>query len=298
MIDILLATYNGEKYIEQQLYSIITQTYRSWNLIIHDDGSTDMTVEIIKRIQKTDERIIIVEDGIKCGGPGANFMHLLKNYSNNEYVIFCDQDDIWFENKVEILFHKFNDEKYPKAVFSSGYLYNPNKGILGDIPSPKINKFEEMFFVAGGLQGCSLMFNKKLADLAKLYNGYVVMHDFIITLLAVSFGKLFYVSDKLMLYRQGHEEKVTSNVGKNKLEVLLKNKFPVIDEKHNASLVGVVDYFFFMLTEKQRYKYSEFQKFCNSKSVLYRICIVLKNGFTINKSTLRLVAKILLRQAK
>ena len=105
-IYILLATYNGEKYIKAQIHSLLCQTYEDWNLLIHDDGSNDNTVNIIKKLQEKDERIILIEDGIKCGGAGANFLHILKNYSTADYITFCDQDDIWLETKIEELMQK------------------------------------------------------------------------------------------------------------------------------------------------------------------------------------------------
>lgn len=297
MIDILLATYNGEKYIQAQINSLLTQTHKDWRLLIHDDGSTDKTIEIVKEFQKLDSRVILIEDGIKCGGAGENFLHLLKNYAEADYIIFCDQDDIWLENKLEIMYERLKQEKEPSVVFANGYLYVPKKGITGEIPSPKLQNFKDLFFIAGGLQGCSLMFNKKLFDIIKDYDGYMTMHDFLITLGAISFGQLIYLDDKLMLYRQEHEGKTTTNADTS-FNSRMKNRFPVIDEKHHRSFVGFYEKYKELFDEKQRHLFSEYLKIYHSTSLLQCIGLVLKNQFKLNHSSLYLIMKMLLRPIK
>lgn len=296
-IDILMATYNGENYIKSQIFSLLSQSYKNWRLIIHDDGSNDRTVEIIKYFESIDSRIFFIDDGVKCGGAAANFMHLLNHYSSSDFIIFCDQDDIWLENKLEMMLSYFSDDPFPQGVFSNGYLYAENKGILGTIPSPVLHDFEQAFFIAGGLQGCSFMFNKKVVELAKLYDRDLVMHDFLITLIVITFGKLIYIDNKLMLYRQGHIGKTTSNVNLSSLSVL-KNKYPVIDEKHFNSLNNFVEIFYSKLSFYQRRKYSEFQKIYSSKSIFFKIYIILKNRFSLGGSVLKLVLKVIVRPFK
>ena len=65
MVDILMATYNGEAFVEEQVQSIINQTYREWRLLVHDDGSTDKTMEILHRLAEEDERVVVIEDGVQ-----------------------------------------------------------------------------------------------------------------------------------------------------------------------------------------------------------------------------------------
>ncbi|MDY3338485.1 glycosyltransferase family 2 protein [Riemerella anatipestifer] len=296
MIDILLATYNGERYIRQQLYSLLAQTYTDWRLFVHDDGSQDKTVELIKEFQKIDNRIVLVEDGVKCGGAGANFLHLLK-YTTADYVIFCDQDDIWLENKLEVMYERLKEEKEPCGIFAGGYLYTLDKGITGSIPSPILRDFKDLFFIAGGLQGCSMMFNRPLCNLIQGYDGYMVMHDYLVTLGVLSFGKLIYLQDKLMLYRQQHEGKVTANVDMG-IANKAKSKFPVIDTKHHKSFVSFVEKYNDKLTSQQKYIFGEYMKIYHSESLLKRILLVLKNRFRLGNSTMYLVAKMILRPIK
>lgn len=298
MIDILLATYNGEKYIEFQIYSLLAQTHKDWRLLIHDDGSTDKTIEIIKKFQKMDSRIILIEDGIKCGGAGANFLHLLKNYTEAEYIVFCDQDDLWLENKLEVMYERLKKETTPATVFSSGYLYKDRKEIFGEIPSSVLTNFKDIFFISGGLQGCSLMFNKLLLDKVRNYNGYMLMHDDFITISTFTFGKMIYLNEKLMLYRQQHQGKVTANIDLRTSTRLFKNKFPVVLDKWHHALSEFFEFFDDKLTPSQKEVISNYMKIYNSNNLLERIQLVLKNQFKLNNSSLYLIMKMLLRPIK
>ena len=75
MVDILMATYNGEAFVEEQVQSIINQTYTDWRLLVHDDGSTDKTMEILHRLAEEDERVVVIEDGVQHLGVAKNFIH-------------------------------------------------------------------------------------------------------------------------------------------------------------------------------------------------------------------------------
>lgn len=98
-IDILLATYNGEQYIHEQIQSIITQKYTNWTLLISDDCSSDDTLNILREYEKMDSRIHIVSHGIRYGSAQANFMSLL-SATTAQYISFCDQDDVWDSDKL------------------------------------------------------------------------------------------------------------------------------------------------------------------------------------------------------
>ena len=98
-IDILLATYNGEKYLQEQIESILNQTYTDFRLLISDDASTDNTIKIIEEYAKKDKRILTFVQKENLGVI-KNFEFLL-NKVENEYFMFSDQDDIWMKEKIE-----------------------------------------------------------------------------------------------------------------------------------------------------------------------------------------------------
>ena len=99
-IEILMATYNGETYIREQIDSIINQTYKNWILLVRDDNSKDNTVSIIEEYEKKDSRIRLLRD--KKGNLGfvRNFEELMAN-SLEDFIMFSDQDDYWIENRIE-----------------------------------------------------------------------------------------------------------------------------------------------------------------------------------------------------
>ena len=130
MIYILLATYNGEKYFSEQIESLLSQTYQDWKLWIHDDGSKDNTVKIIKDYaNKYPEKIVFLDDDISCGGAKENFTYVLNNIDKNfDYIMFCDQDDLWLPNRIELFLNEVkiqekNNPNLPLVSFSDLILF-------------------------------------------------------------------------------------------------------------------------------------------------------------------------------
>ena len=109
MIDILLSTYNGEKFLAEQLDSLLIQTYKDFKLIIRDDCSNDNTLKIISEYKKQyPNKIILVQNNTKNLGSTNSFFELL-HHSSSELIMFCDQDDVWNPDKLEQMV-KFYDE--------------------------------------------------------------------------------------------------------------------------------------------------------------------------------------------
>jgi rhamnosyltransferase len=144
-IDILMATYNGEKYIHEQIESIINQTYKNWRLLISDDGSVDGTVEIIKKYIKKDKRIELIEDNLGNLGVVKKFRELLKR-AEADYIMFSDQDDIWLNNKIERTLNevfKFKERiEAPLLIHSDSFIMNNDtkvkkKRFLNNLPLKK-----------------------------------------------------------------------------------------------------------------------------------------------------------------
>ena len=98
---ILVATYNGEKYIEEQIKSLQKQTVSNINIIINDDMSKDGTFSKLKQFVEKDSRIKISQ--VKCGGACENFLYLLRENRDYDWFFFCDKDDVWHPQKVEKL---------------------------------------------------------------------------------------------------------------------------------------------------------------------------------------------------
>ena len=108
-VNILLPTYNGEKYLSQQLDSLLLQTYPNISITIRDDGSSDRTLSIISEYQSAyPDRIIIIDNPTMTNlGYMQNFWTLLKSSNDSQYYAFCDQDDVWNSNKIELAVRYF-----------------------------------------------------------------------------------------------------------------------------------------------------------------------------------------------
>lgn len=299
MIDILMATFNGGSYIERQILSLLGQTYSDWKLIIHDDGSNDDSLNVIKKYQQVDSRISLIEDGLKFGNAGKNFMHLLK-FSTNKYVIFCDQDDIWLENKLEVLYRRItqNSNLSMIGVYSEGYLYDPNRGIDGVIPTLKPDNLQSALFMNSGLQGCAVLFDSSCRALMLAYKGHLSMHDHLLTMTLLNFGTIEYLNDKVMLYRQNHVNKVTASIETDQFKVVSNtflSKNAILDLSHYQLNLDFFDQFKNEISSHNLIIYREFKKICSSKNKVERLFFVIKNNFTLGNSCFKLCIKIILR---
>lgn len=233
LVEILLATYNGEKYISHQLDSILNQTYKNIRILIHDDGSTDNTLKIIKEYQNEyPDRIFLIDDGIKTGGAVWNFEHLMK-YSNAEYIMFSDQDDVWLPEKIEITLHEFikteeKNKNTPILVYTDAIVVDDELKILNEsfwkytkIRGDKISLGRALETSLG--LGCTMMFNRSLRNLSIPFPKSAIAHDMWVSLVAVSLGIVRYINKSTILYRQ-HRTNVSGAEKSNTL-ILLKNLF-------------------------------------------------------------------------
>lgn len=251
-IQILMATYNGEKYLEEQLDSILNQTHTNWELLIRDDGSKDKTLEIIKKYtSKYTHKIFFINDNLGNLGLCYNFLRLL-DISSSEYIMFSDQDDIWLENKIKTTLSKMIDEEaispnIPLLVHTDLKVINKDKYTLYDSfydfnnINPNKIQFINYLLLRSCVTGCTIMMNKKLRDIIIPYPSMgIIVHDYWISLIASIFGKISYINDKTILYRIHDNNsigiKAQENIKKSTYE---KNRFTYIlkfKEKKNKFL--------------------------------------------------------------
>jgi len=224
-IQILMAVYNGEKFIEEQLRSIINQTNTEWELLIRDDLSTDSTLNIILEYYKNyHDRIRIIDNhGIRYGAAG-NFMELLK-ISDSEYVMFADQDDVWLPDKIDktLSTMKRLEEKEgkdtPLLVHTDLCVVDENLNLISRSmwKMQKINpQFKSLnrLLIQNNVTGCASMINKKLVEMSKQFSYGIIIHDWWIALIASCFGEIEYINNPMILYRQ-HNYNEVGAVGYN-----------------------------------------------------------------------------------
>ncbi len=217
-VDIVMATYNGESYIAEQLESIIKQTYTNWNLIIRDDGSKDKTKEILKQFSLKDNRIFIVEDNEGNLGFNKNFLTLLSKTSAN-YISICDQDDVWLPEKVSLSLEKIKEIENlgntPALVHCDAMIVDGNLNVMADrwIGSRgNISGVDGLVF-ANSVQGAAAMINASLKKIA-LSLSPEIPYDYHLALLALFRGRRFYIDQPLLKYRQ-HDKNVIGALDSN-----------------------------------------------------------------------------------
>lgn len=302
-IAILMATFNGSKYIENQILSLQQQTYKNWKLYIQDDGSTDDTLNIIKKIMSYDERINIVSNGKTKQGAGKNFLSLSENI-DSDYAIFCDQDDIWLENKVSDMVAYANSFNLsisvkPSIVYADGYAFYDNDGEIdfSGISHNHADSLKDFLFFNGGYQGCSILFNRAMISFIKNYKGYIHLHDDIVSLAAHALGHVYFLPKKLMLYRQ-HSNAVTGTKSfKNSLiSKMFSNVNYLLSKKHYNVKESFYRNYGHLLSPENKKTFDYYIKFCTSKSFVKEAKILFIGGFRINKSKMKLYSKFLLRR--
>ncbi len=218
MIDILLAAYNGERYIGDQLESLMRQTEQEITVIIRDDGSTDRTLEIVEEWQKRfPGKILLVSDSEVCRSPACNFMQLIRYEAEQrqaEYVCFCDQDDYWFAEKAEemlAVMKKTEAESpdgsgLPVLVFSDYEVadekLHPMKVREDSLQIARFHQNFERLLVQNYITGCTMMINRAALLLAGEYDSRMLMHDWWIALYVSAMGRIVHLPEKLMYYRQ------------------------------------------------------------------------------------------------
>lgn len=215
-VDILLATYNGEKYLVEQFDSLLNQTFQDFRVIVHDDGSNDNTVEIIKTYcNKYPKKIIFINDYVQTGGAKNNFAHLMQ-FSDAPYIMFCDQDDIWLNNRIEkfVLTIESAEKIYapdtPLVVFSDLTVVDSELNIINKsmVRSQKLNPDIANSFsllkCQNVITGCAMIFNKKALEKSLPIPSEAMMHDWWIGLIVAKHGKNIFLDERTILYRQ-HE---------------------------------------------------------------------------------------------
>lgn len=298
-VEILMATYNGENYIVEQIESLFNQTYKNWSLLIRDDGSKDKTIEIIKNLEKQyPDKIKLLRDD--KGGLRArdNFLELLRNSKEN-YIMFCDQDDVWLPNKIELTLKKMLEvEDGPTLIHTDLKVVDKNLNIISNSfwkfqnIDPKRKSYNYLI-IQNNITGCTMMINKELADLSNENFPNGIMHDWIIGIIASLKGKIDYINIPTILYRQ-HGNNDTGaqgyfkNILKNFRKILeikkIKNKYRIQIEEIIKKLVEV--------NSEKSIKISEYINL-NKKKFIYRKYWIMKNKF-LNSGILMKIIQILI----
>lgn len=234
-IAILMATYNGEKYISEQIESLLEQTYDEWELFVHDDGSTDDTIAYIDSyIRKYPGKIHLL-DGKSTGGAKYNFFYLFSQVQA-PYYMTCDQDDVWMKNKVELTYKKIQEiEKSNQSEQQKPYLVYTELRVVDEgleTISETMSEYQALdchrrdikqFLLQNSVTGCTMMVNRTLRDkmLAIKNIDNTIMHDWWAALVAAQFGETAFIDEPTILYRQ-HGDNSLGALEINRLSYIIR----------------------------------------------------------------------------
>lgn len=270
-IAILMATYNGERYLSEQILSILTQTCQDWHLYIHDDGSTDHTVDMIKEFVSNYPNKITLLDYPSQGGACYNFMSMLEHI-DAPYYMFCDQDDVWLSEKIETEYLKIQEieKKQPKTpiiintdltvVDKNLKCINPSFWEFSGINTLFLKDYDD-YAANNAVTGCTMLFNKAAKRAIKHPYKEALMHDSWITLsVAAAKGIVYYIPQQLVLYRQhGHNTLGVRNIKELTWKYRLMNIVFILrkNQAHYRQMnavypISLVNY----IITKIRYKFS------------------------------------------
>ena len=214
-VALVMATYNGARFIEAQIRSIQEQSYAHWVLYIRDDGSRDETVQKILHLAAHDQRIQLVQDGLGNQGAVGNFSMLLEFAAQREadYVFLADQDDVWHPEKIAIMLATMQDLEQ-SYLATTPLLVHCDLAIVDKSLQPVASSFAiysglypatahfGVLLSQNQITGCASLINRALLKLACPLPKSLPMHDWWLALLAAAAGKIAYIPQPLVQYRQ------------------------------------------------------------------------------------------------
>lgn len=214
-IAILLTTYNSALFLDELLKSILNQTYINWTLYIRDDGSDDSTLKIIQAYLTEYKKILYLDDPVKHRGPKNGFMWMLEQPIDADFYMFCDHDDVWLNNKIELTLQNMMSlgdkvDKIPVIVHTDLSVTDKDLNILKPslwetypMDADVLSNDLCFHYVYNNVTGCTMMLNHKAREAAFPVSVFAYMHDAWIALAVLAKGGMISCVHKpTILYRQ------------------------------------------------------------------------------------------------
>jgi len=265
MIEILLATYNGERFLPEQIESITSQSFKDYNILASDDNSSDCTFEILRSYESVlGEKIKVVQSNTHSAK--ENFYNLL-DMADDEYIALCDQDDFWESDRLEKSLKALQrlEKRYGKET---PILVHSDLEIVDENLNSKNKKMSELtgiseaikyakkeskylytisteksfsrYLVENNITGNTVIINKALLDIYKRPK-VSFMHDWWLGLIAFTFGKVGFLNECLVKYRQHESNELGA---KNPLELrnIKKRNKQKIRENYDCMFAQVEEF--------------------------------------------------------
>ena len=229
LVTVLLATFNGSHFLRQQLDSIAAQTYLQWQLIVSDDGSHDDTLAILQTFQEEHPYQVRIIQNNSARSPRDNFLGLLRHAGSTPYFAFCDQDDVWNHDKLELMVQRCAETEaqhrgQPCLVYSDlavvdAKLALVNPSFLNQVRVRPEEITHRTLLAENAIPGCAMLFNLSLAEMFRAHDfdqPRAIMHDWWLALLAATLGHISYLPTPLVAYRQ-HSSNTLGSVNRSGL---------------------------------------------------------------------------------
>lgn len=252
LVNVLMSTYNGEHYLEEQLNSIFSQEYQNFTLYVRDDGSTDKTVKILKQYRESlsDSEKMVIMEGENVGVIGS-FLTLLNKSKEADYYALCDQDDVWFSDKIKIAVDQLQAvEKYKGCDEPALYCcrtsltdedLNPAEDSLRTYhPRPAFGNA----MIENICTGCTIVINRALYNIIKdKYPKNYLIHDMWLYQVAACYGTVIYDNEPHIYYRQHAGNVIGLDNGRWSLIKRQISSFGRFRGKYTAQIEEFIDMF-------------------------------------------------------
>ncbi|MDQ0922311.1 glycosyltransferase involved in cell wall biosynthesis [Pseudarthrobacter sp. W1I19] len=306
LVVVLLATFNGSRYLQQQLESIAEQSHSNWKLLVADDGSRDHTLAIVRNFAEYHPGRVCIVPGDPTGSARDNFFRLLRAAGPAPYFAFCDQDDVWSADKLERLTRECRQIQTlhpdrPCLVYSDLSVVDAQLGLvnpsfINQIRARPCEITHKTLLAENAIPGCAMLFNAALADLFRA-NAFdatkAIMHDWWLALLASAVGRISHVPDPLVKYRQ-HATNTLGSVNRSGLRFVLSKLFQGdrSEALHTYTQAGAfLDTYGDLLEPALREEIRVFASL-NHRRKLMRVILLLRHG-SLKQSLSRRVYQLL-----
>lgn len=202
---VLMSTYNGEKYIREQIDSILTQNGVNVSLIVRDDGSKDGTRVILK--EYAEKNMITIVDSDRNMGFAESFWELLLNAPQEDYYAFSDQDDVWLDNKLLKAIEYLSSKNIPTLYSSNFWLVDEHLNKIKQEPIFSMENVRPENLIITNTRACgnTMVWNNQLQELVLLHPEHEMIttyHDIRLEFMAAMLGKFYIDKERTILYRQ------------------------------------------------------------------------------------------------
>ncbi len=299
---VLMSTYNGERYIREQIDSVLRQKGVMVTLLIRDDGSSDKTISIIEEYSHSNTNIdFILGDNVR---PAKSFIELIKLAPKAEYYALCDQDDVWEENKLFAAVEKICELNSDKPV-----LYYSNLKIVDkDLNFYRLSHNSVMYnankysaLTENLCTGCTAVFNYVVKELIEQKPpAYCTMHDTWIYMMCMLLGEVYYDKNAYIMYRQHDNNVVGTYLKKNRFMSFYEHFIRLFDKELQPRYKNAVSFYESYgneLDEESKDKVLKVVNYKNSLKAKFRLLTDKKIRATTLFGNIRFVCLVLLGRA-